>query len=412
MQEKPGDIKEEKKEISETEKIIRRRNNLHDTIKGFAVLILVLAVLFAGIRIWLVPGWEKSRYYDPTSNSPSFSKSAYCYTSLFAPDKKWYSLRVEDLGSGNYSFKVINKKPDFNSMSRVSTNDYWNAEDCYKNDYVTGKITKGELEMNGENVFAPRTSYPFYPYYAGVVNESRLLFPEKKTKSMEEMKKETESYIAQVNDAGVYNVYVTFDKVYPWTEAATFLDDATKKDGESSFEMMYLWLAVCQKMGSEDVYEASTTMGVNIYNAVYDYKERNYNLSQEYDFDLSERIKTVADSEDFMKMMGCSEINSFYRISDTKELFGENEPQGNSSVTKSPLSGMHKTFEDITYLSTPHDIDARYKCEKKYLTRFAENIKKNGIYTYGCYYELVRGDTIKALAKDSHVSYIYVEQIG
>lgn len=58
------------------------------------------------------------------------------------------------------------------------------------------------------------------------------------------------------------------------------------------------------------------------------------------------------------------------------------------------------------------DIDERCECEAAYLTRFADNIEKNGIFTYGCYCEGVRGNMIQNLAKDTHISYIYVEQVA
>ena len=402
---------QEAKAREETEKIIKTiKSRFRDSFIFFSVLLLALAVVVAGIMIWAVPQWEKDRYYNAlgTSTKLSFKQSASRYTRLFAPDKKWDELRIDDNGSGNYSFSVDKMVADTFSFSRTGSHDYFNDSDYYKRHNITGTINKGKLEINGENVFAPRDNYPFYPYYAGVTNESRSIFPEDDTLSIEEMKKDTAAAVAQTSETGIYNVYLTFDKVYTAKDAEKMLREAVRTDDKDNYGMMSIWLAVCQKMGDYDVYEASTTMGVTIYNAIGDYGEYQYASET----DLAERIRDVAGSEDFMKMMGCNEINPFYRASDVDTLFGGNPPKGHSSIVKTPFSSEYAPHEAIAYLETPWDLDARYKCEAAYLSRFADNIEKNGVFTYGCYYEGVRGNTIKALANDPHISYICIEQVA
>ena len=375
------------KEIAkkETEKIIKDiKKRFRISFVRFGIILLALVIIVVSVMVWGIPQWQKSRYYNPLpheyENDVHIHMGLYDdmkrYTSLFAPDKVWRDIHVNDLGGGDYSLSFTYLYPNISTMLRTGS-DYSDYYGYYKEIKMNGKISKGQLEIYGENIFTPRPSYPFYPYYANVSNKSYAVEYNYDTKTMEEMKKEMASTVAGVNDVGIYNVYVTFDQVYQWHEAANFLNDATKKNDKSNYDMMSLWMAVCQKT-SDDLwpYEASATLGFNLYSAFHDYGDHYYNYNPSYDFGLPNRIRHLVKSEDFMKMMGCNEIC----------------PKYNPEIT--------------------NNIDSRYGYEAEYLNNFADNIEKNGIFTYGCYYEGVHGDLVKALAKDSHVSYLYVEKIG
>ena len=96
-----------------------------------------------------------------------------------------------------------------------------------------------------------------------------------------------------------------------------------------------------------------------------------------------------------MKLMGCNDIKPYKRVSNSDDYLEDGSPA-----------------EGIEYIEDASDTDERYECEAAYLKRFADNIEKNGIFTYGCCCEGVSGKMIKNLAKDPHISYIYIEQMA
>ncbi len=408
--------KAEEQARQETEKIIRLiKKRFRKGFVRFGIILLVLVLVVVGIFEWIVPNWLKSRYYDPIgaiseSSSPKitqFEKDMRVYTNLFAPDKNWDDISVTDLGSGKYGLSVAELCPDISCLSRMANIDY--TTDYYKYNYVSGSINQGVLELNGDDVFSPRLSYPFYPALAGVSNESRVIFWGSGGDTSSTGPRDMSS-VSSVNNSGVYNIYVTFDKVYGYEDAIKMLSEALKNDHNRGYGMMSLWFAACQKFGG--TYEASATLGFyancNSYNRYFggDYLEQLYNgLSREDYFDkeslrksfeayFSESLRHIADSKDFTMMTGCNEIKPYKRKSDSEDYYED-------GYTKGGIEYPENT-----------DLDTRYECLSEYLNRFADNVEKNGIYTYGCYYEGVRGETIKELAKDSHISYIYIENVG
>lgn len=410
--------KTEEQARQETEKIIKQiKKRFRRAFIRFGILLLALVLIVAAVFEWVIPNWQKSRYYDPIGTIPEHTldhplkleKEMQIYTNLFAPDKTWDNIDVTDLGSGNYNINVRALYPDSFSLVRQTNLDF--GRDYYKQKIISGKISQGVLELNGENVFTPRTSYPFYPALAGVSNESRVKFYGSKGDRPTSVEKDVSS-VASVNNSGVYNVYITFDKVYGDEEAIKLLFHATENDSAYGSGMMSMWFAACQKVGG--TYEASTTLGFFVncrsYSRYYNYAgielDGLYNvfssedtyyqniLRGEIDKVFSDSLRYIADTEDFTKMNGCNEILPYQRKTDSEKYFEDGYPE-----------------DGIEYPENT-DLDTRYECLSAYLNRFADNVENNGVYVYGCYYEGIRGETIKELAKDSHISYLYIENVG
>lgn len=432
------EISSEEEAKKETEKIIKqiKRRFLSGFVR-FGIVLLALVIIAVGVVAWAVPHFnnvEKSRCYSAlgSKNSPDFGSDVRLYDNLFAPDKKWDDIKLTDLGGGNYGLSVNSLVPDVFSMYRTTNIDFNSG--YYKEQSVSGKISKGVLEMYGENVFSPRASYPFYPLYAGVCNESRLRYGAPVSADKEklaEAEKNKAASAANITDKGVYNIYVTFDNVYTTEDAAVMFDKAASDGYRESYYMMTLWFAACQKIAEANIYEASTALGffaannsINIYLSDFELKSLYYSIinavEKEGESEDAKKIRAINDSEgvkksslnllnkyfpsvirrlaenkDFMKLMGCNDIKPYKRVSNSDDYLEDGSPA-----------------EGIEYIEDASDTDERYECEAAYLKRFADNIEKNGIFTYGCCCEGVSGKMIKNLAKDPHISYIYIEQMA
>ena len=407
----------EAKERKEFIKLIRSKV-LRSLFVFSVVLVMMIVLLSAGV-VWLLyqmPKWEDENYYDPIGadgTSQQLEKDMMYYSALFMPDKKWNELKVTERGWGNYALTLNEFMPD-----EFIYGDSLEKGEAYRAVSVSGEIRKGALDIFGSDVFKRRSSYPFREGAADVKNESRLKFYDKPLDKTFYLKS-TEKTVASINDEEIYDCYITFDKPYAFDEAVDLICRSTL-GYRGTYKADSLWLAVCRK--TDNIYEASTAMGVFVYddslrrydspimNTLYDDISR-VNLDtyeqnkQQYDSDraqsleevknyLPKAIRYVAAQKDFLEMMGCTDIVPYKRVEDEGTL--ENG---------SPAGGVAYSYE--------YSADIRYDHEAAYLNSFADSLEQNGIYTYGCRFGAASGKYLKELLKDNHsMVYVSVEKIG
>ena len=414
-----ADAKRSAREAKERKGFIKLiRSRVRRSLFVFSVFLIMIIVFLSAGTVWLLyqmPKWEDEKYYDPIGEErqQQLEKDMMYYSALFMPDKKWNELKVEERGWGNYSVTLNEFLPD-----EFIYGDKMEKGDAYRAVAVSGEIRKGALDIFGSDVFTRRASYPFREGAADVRNESRLKFydrPVDKTFYL----KSVERTIASINDDEIYDCYITFDKPYAFDEAIDIICRKTL-GYRGSYEADSLWLAVCRK--TDNIYEASTAMGVFVYddslrrydspimNTLYDDISR-VNLDtyeqnkQQYDSDraqsleelqsyLPKAIRYVAAQKDFLMMLGCTDIVPYKRVDAEGVL--ENG---------SPASGIAYSYE--------YSADIRYEHEAAYLNSFADSLEQNGIYTYGCRFGAASGKYLKELLKDtSSVGYVSLEKIG
>ncbi len=399
-----------KKEIAETEKFMKLiRANIRRSFLKFSVALVAMVVAVMLVCGWILtsmPEWERGKYYDPIRSADGtenyhFRTEIEDYSETFAPDKVWRDLDFSSLGGGDYSLTVEKLERDRTISGYES--DRGDLSDVYAGKFISGRISKGTIEVYGDNVFSPEASYPFATAMIGVENlsASRSAGRMDNFGSYDEAaaKKSLKDKAAALDRNGRYNVYITFDKVYTIDQAAAVLYDQVSVNGQYddvSADVQRIWFALCQK--KNDAFEASGTIGFCAYNDISmtdaSLGETYKKMANKHSTDMyrtetvndisrvvTKRLRDLAQQKDFLMMMGCSDIQYF-------EMDGR-------TVSK----------------KNPHSAEERYECESKYLKEFADNLETNGVYSYGCYCSDVSGEFISRLAADgTHVAYISVEE--
>ena len=351
-------------------KSIRRMMIRMGVVVGVIVLAVVLTVMF------VIPKAADSFYYDPmNANGSTFEKDMAVYSRMFAPDVNWYNLFINRNGYGEYDINV----------SRNKTNGITTHESFEE---ISGKISKGKLDMGGSDVFERRASYPFRPSYAGVYQ--KYYFDNDHEGGLSgynpDFTERTIKKLSELDDNTYFDVYITFNRILTLDEINYLFGQMIESEIRSDTQ----WWAVCQKDEKnlefdESPYETSVTMGfcgvtgsdVPAYYYSDAPSQSMWRTSddpsileegiKEFSQNYIEAVRYMADRQDFIKMI--NKDHSYEHISGYDE-----------------------------------------NAIKNYLNSFADNLEKNGIYVYGCRLGYINGNRLKNLSKISeYISYVYTE---
>ena len=359
--------------IKRAKKAVRRMMIRMGVVVGIVVLAIVLTVMF------VIPKIANRFYYDPmNANGSTFTKDMAVYSRMFAPDKSWSDLKITGNGYGEYDLTVNYEHPD-------------GISDHMAFETVSGKLSKGKLDMNGSDVFERKNSYPFRPEYAGVYRRYNY---QASSCSMNEYDPDISDKcikeLAGLDDDTVYDAYITFARPLSLNEVIDFR--VKMIDNEIYFETD--WWAVCRKDESlngvmEEEYEASVTMGFAgcSKNSVPSYFYRN----------------SVGTPADDMWYTGVDESEKNEGIKEMTEKYIEavGYMAGRTDFIK-----MVNKDNSYKYYS-----DYNEDSIKNYLNGFADDLEKDGVYVYGVRLGLIKGDYVKNLSKlsDEGIAYIYTE---
>ena len=357
--------------IKRTKKAVRRMMIRMGVVVGIVVLAIVLTVMF------VIPKIANRFYYDPmNANGSTFTKDMAVYSRMFMPDKNWYGIEIESNGYGEYDLAVTYLKAD------GITNK--NAEE-----YISGKLSKGKLDMNGSDIFERSYSYPFRPEYAGVFQNYRK---EHSGGSSvlgvdENVTDKSLKALSELDDDTYYNAYIIFQTPLTLREVHDFNIELYNDNYEVYNEG--IWWAVCRKneefvKNMETPYERSFTMGFfgrATDNGVpqYFYNDKSSSDGDMWSFDADDSTIYAGINE-----MTKNYIEAVRYMAQRSDFF---------DMINKDYSFMH--FVGFDY--------------KTYMNEFADDLEKNGIYVYGCRVNFSSGESLKNLARVGNIAYVYTE---
>lgn len=335
-------------------------------------MITIMVILFV---ILVLPRAVDQFYYDPGEivgeEGNRISLDLAVYTELCMPGCVRDTVTVDDRGYGVYDI-LIHQNVSYN---RHFTN-------------LSGRIEKGNLTLYVNNVLTRPTGNAFAWFQMeGDSADSLTDLIEVQGKgnycaagNVEQANETLEA----LNENEKYVAYVSLDKMMPYEEFMTFLENT-----QAAADMGNIWCAVCTENGVEDV----------------EYMFRAENLGFQCDLSSSHRLDW--DREQYPNLVLWDEIS--IRNWETAQTFHDGTKELRENMKKEDFMKTH-FISMLRYLSEQKDFLAMMNETSAVYRRAADYVEEHGIMVYG-FAGIGDKESILALNENAAVYEIYVNEL-